>query len=355
MTSTNMLRANQLVPFPNPVGNTITVEYSFQQTVNHVDFVNYGDIVIPFPSRLYNFGSLHNIGTLNIDFSATPAPPPSVGNPPPLPPGTDPPEPPSPFGLLNRGTLTNDGTLSHTGGNNIALINDGMLINNGSLKNNAQLINNRNIEVRAGSVINGIGTFIQSEYDQDLYPDALFGFERNLIVNGYIELEGTIDIRGGVLSGTGTIASLSAMKIGENASVNPGDSLGTLNIYGHIDLFGTLVVEVLDGLTFDILNVNGRVTFDTTSVIEIVFDPNFIPVDNMELNFLNTGSLANFDLVKFNVTGLPSGFDWSINSNSNQSISLLIQSVSSVPEAPVHFNLIRLSNGKTVVFPLPQD
>ena len=155
--------------------------------------------------------------------------------------------------------------------------------------------------------------------------------------------QGNIDIQGGVLSGNGTLKSiLSPLIIGENASVNPGQSPGTLTVNSDLDLFGTLVVEIVNGLSFDLLNINGTTAFASTSMIDFILAPSFLPLDGLELEFLNADALLGFDLLSlsnFSINGLVSGFDWSViydDVNADLSIAFFEQRQggNSVPEAP---------------------
>ena len=282
----------QAAPIIVGVGETLSVNdpleidgnSSNQGTVDITqtgELVNHGTLANHILGSLFNHGELNNTGTLDND------------------------------GWLNNyGTLDNDGWLYNLGGwlnNSGTLDNDGWLYNAGELYNLGTLI--------------GDGAFTQ--YGGELKVDGSM-------------TQGAIDIQGGALSGNGTISStLSALQIGQDASVNPGSSTGTLTVTGDMNMFGTLVVEVLDGLSFDLLNVNGAISFSDTSLIDFILDMSFTPVDGMELAFLNADSLFGFDLLNFSISGLANGFGWNVNFddvNYDLSIAFFAQGGNDVPE-----------------------
>ena len=141
------------------------------------------------------------------------------------------------------------------------------------------------------------------------------------VVNGSMS-GGTMDIQGGTLSGSGTIG-VDTLTIGENATVNPGNSPGTLIVMGDMDMFGTLATEISSSASFDILQVQDTVSLSNTSSFDFLFDSGYTAVDGDSFDFL-TASVFDFnlglgfafdiaDMSNFVVSGLSTGFDWSVS------------------------------------------
>ena len=82
-----------------------------------------------------------------------------------------------------------------------------------------------------------------------------------------------MDLQSGNLSRSGTITAV-VITIGQNATVNPGNSPGTLIMMSNVDFLGTLQTEVVDTTLFD---VQGTVTMADTTAFAFLFDGTLWP------------------------------------------------------------------------------
>jgi hypothetical protein len=114
------------------------------------------------------------------------------------------------------------------------------------------------------------------------------------------------------------------MTIGEDATVKPGNSPGTLIMISDLELLGTLQTEIVSSIMgdYDVLEVQGNVTFSDTSAFDFLFDDSYMAVDGDSFDFLSAftfdfGSFNNFDdwfnPTNFSVTNLAAGFGWSVS------------------------------------------
>ncbi|NVK55108.1 MAG: hypothetical protein HWE26_05795 [Alteromonadaceae bacterium] len=231
--------------------------------------------------------------------------------------------------LTNSGTLTNSssGTLTNNRGgklnNNGTLINENLLENQGTFTNSGTLTNNGTLSnsnfvnrrgklfssefiVNTGSNVNGTGAYVQTG---ELAVTTIDGTISQSIVN----------ISAGSINGIGSIIA-DSITIGELATVNPGNSPGTLIMLGDVYMMGTQVTEIQDSLSFDMLEVQGEVTLFDTSHFDFLFDDSYLAQNNDLFTFL-TADAFNFDgglgfdwtdMSNYTVDGLASGFEWSV-------------------------------------------
>lgn len=158
----------------------------------------------------------------------------------------------------------------------------------------------------------------------------------NIESGGAIKLEGGavdaqfVDIRGGTLTGAGTVFTGSGPIPGQvenhGGVVAPGNGVGTLNISGRFGNAsdGTLSFE-LGGATagtYDVLAVDGAVALDGTLSISLVGlgGPTFVPsVGNQFTLITATGIVGG----TFDQLLLPDGYNWKMNYLSN-SLQLVV-------------------------------
>lgn len=226
-------------------------------------------------------------------------------------------------GMLNNNygiTVRADSELNVESGG--TLENTGTVTNDGVMTNAGTFINNR--------YVNGDGNYIQTG--------------GRTIVNGEGFEQQTIDIRGGTLSGNGRVEGDTI--IGAGASINPGNSPGTLRMEGDTSLFGTLSIEVFDHTVFDVLDVTGSMTFGAGSLIDFVLDSSFVPIAGLQLEFLEAGKILGFDNLSFSLNGgLMNGFGWEVLYDFDETslaLNFFEKKISGVPE-PSTFLLIGLS------------
>ncbi|WP_034474488.1 beta strand repeat-containing protein [Aestuariibacter salexigens] len=208
-------------------------------------------------------------------------------------------------GRIDNQRLQNLGQMMVSGANpsRINVVGDtflnqgGLTISNSSslFIDNAMMENQGDVDVQAGSEMTVQGVYTQTDgtthVDGTLSADELV-FEE------------------GSLSGNGTIEGDTV--IGENATINPGNSPGTLIFTDDLDLFGTFIVEVESTTSFDSLNVFGDVTFDTTTLFDFRFGPDFSPLNLFSLDFLLAANFINANVLSranFAFSGLSDSFD----------------------------------------------
>ena len=216
--------------------------------------------------------------------------------------------------LNNSGTLTNTdyATLNNQGGTNgglgATLNNYGPLYNRATLTNDGIINNSGYFEVFQGGVVNGTGTFTQTENDSRLRVDGTM-------------TQSTIDIQEGFLDGFGTLTG--AVTVGRNAILSPGNpglDSGTyardpLDIVGSLALNGTLNIEIASLTDFDRLFVSGGgVTVGDDSRVVFDFVSGFLPSADQSFQFLfSTGGIVG-SLPEIAFADPLSGLDWSLTS-----------------------------------------
>ena len=117
--------------------------------------------------------------------------------------------------------------------------------------------------------------------------------------------QSSIQINGGILSGTGIITG--NVTIGAGGAVQPGNSPGTLTINGNFSNSGRLFIDIASGSSFDVLNISGNATFNSGSIIEFDFLNGYNPSAGSSWNFLLAQSVTGLDNVGFMFGGLASG------------------------------------------------
>jgi subtilase-type serine protease len=111
-----------------------------------------------------------------------------------------------------------------------------------------------------------------------------------------------LNIVGGTLSGSGVIATISGVNIG-NGRVTPGNSIGALKIVGnYTETAGSSVQMEIDGSTSDELLVTGTATLNGTMQV-VLLPGGAVPADGASFTLLRAGAIAgNWNAVQ---NGLP--------------------------------------------------
>jgi hypothetical protein len=242
------------------------------------------------------------------------------------------------YDLHNAGTLNNNfggtlglGEVAHNSGilNNAGLMSNYILYNSGSLNNtgtlNSQRLSNSGTLNNNGT-ITGTGTYLQTA-----------GQTNN---NGSIT-QSSIAINGGTLSGTGTITG--NVTIGSGASVNPGNSPGTMTINGDFSSGGTLVFEIagLGAGLYDVLNINGNALFGGGN-IQFDFINGFNAAAGNYWDFLFADTISGWDSLGFSFNGLGAGLGWGFSrlGNGGERLWIASNTVSPVPEPETYAMLL---------------
>jgi hypothetical protein len=241
--------------------------------------------------------------------------------------------------LTNTGTFTNNGTLTNDYGNETFPTLFGTIDNSGTFRNNGTIIN-------AGT-INNTGVFRNSGV-LNITSTGLFTTSTNYTQTaGSTQVDGTftatggaiMNIKGGVLSGTGTINGNVLM----GGTMMPGDAPGTLTIFGDYEQTskGTFD-ELLSSSSHSFLDVNGKAVLDHGSVLEISLLNGFNPITQtfeiMDYSSL-TGTFANGS------SFWDDGFLWDVSYGPNQIDITAVQA----PE-PGTFDLLKVGLIGLVVF-----
>lgn len=158
------------------------------------------------------------------------------------------------FRLNNNSTFTNNGTVEFSTtpinlltGSSFTNGSDGTFIKSGAgvLAVNGAFTNSGIINADEG-VLNFTN-----------YTDA--GGTINVATGASVDVGGPLTITNGKVAGTGAVTDSLTLSGG---TIEPGNSPGTLTVDGNLTLDGgaTLVLELVDTSTFDILNVTGDIT-----------------------------------------------------------------------------------------------
>ena len=237
---------------------------------------------------LSNFGTLNNSGTVTLNYYAV---------------------------LYNEGTLTNSGTINGWGG----LTNSGTLYNSGTLEssynnsNAGTLYNSGTLDLGSyetynsgklnnAGTITGVGPYIQTG-GQTISNGSI-----TIAQNGIM---GSVIIQGGTLSGIGSIRG--NVYIGSGASVQPGNSPGTLTVNGTFSSSGNLLFEIggVGSGQYDVLNINGAANFDGGDVI-FDFLSTYKQMVGDSWDFLLADNITGWDTLSFTEIGLQYGVRWEV-------------------------------------------
>ncbi|MEQ1622204.1 MAG: hypothetical protein ABL919_12415 [Methylococcales bacterium] len=214
--------------------------------------------------------------------------------------------------LVNKFIINNDGDLNNQADatfTNRAFRNHstGRFVNAGAMTSGILIENSGHFEVT------NTGSLLPSPSSQS--AERYIQFAGDTVLDGQMSL-GNIDIQSGTLSGVGSLKSTNTpIKIGTTASVNPGDSFGTLTLLGDVDFSGKLVVEIDSLSSFDILKQIGTTNFLQGSNVEFVFDSGFKATDGSSLTFLDANSIFGSQFLSYYALGLPAGVKWDISTN----------------------------------------
>lgn len=260
------------------------VNSGFGRVENHGAFNNLSGGVVDNNDHWYNraTGVINNAGVFNNSFPA--------------------------FGIKNEGTI-----------NNLA---GGTFTTSTGIGSYGQINNAGSFIINAGASVNGVVTTTPdvSSYKQTAGVT---------IVNGNLGAA-LIDIQGGTLMGAGTLSG--PVLLGTGATVNPGNSPGTLTINGDFTSRGNLIFEIagLGAGQFDVLNINGVATFNGGNVA-FDFLGGFNAVAGNSWDFLLANTYSGQNTLAFTFNGLSAGLEGKVSYNAN-SWHLSIANVSAVPE-----------------------
>jgi hypothetical protein len=212
------------------------------------------------------------------------------------------------FGIKNEGTI-----------NNLA---GGTFTNSTGIGSYGQINNAGSFIINAGASVNGVVTATPdvSSYKQTAGVT---------VVNGNLGAA-LIDIQGGTLMGAGTLSG--PVLLGAGATVNPGNSPGTLTVNGDFTSSGNLKFEIagLGAGQFDVLKINGAATFNGGNVA-FDFLGGFNAVAGNSWDFLLANSYSGQNSLAFTFNGLSAGLEGNVSYTAT-GWHLSIANVSAVPE-----------------------
>lgn len=145
-----------------------------------------------------------------------------------------------------------------------------------------------------------------------------------LLVNGINTGGGAFNVAGGAtLGGTGLISA--SILVNSNATIAPGNSIGTLGVQGDVDIEGILAIEIdsAGGGFVDRLSVTG--TLDI-SLATLNFVTNGVTLDDTAYVFASYGSLVTNGVTGgfFGVGFLPDGYQIDFNYLGGSQMALVI-------------------------------
>ena len=203
--------------------------------------------------------------------------------------------------LLNFGVLTNTGTLE----NHEFFFNHGGLHTSGLIRNSNVLHNDGVIHITT------TGSIVGEAHSSDIATLTQSG--GSLINNGSI-VQDSIDIQGGRMSGTGVWQVLTdSLNVGAEAGIEPGatDAPGKMTIVGDLVCGGCLIEIEIAGVLpgqFDMLTVDGMVTFLEDPTLLFRFIDGFAPTVGDHFDFLSAAAMESLSNVRFQFGGLEPGF-----------------------------------------------
>lgn len=236
-------------------------------------------------------------------------------------------------GVINNGYMLDpdafiriSGALDNRGSiNNASLI----LIGLGSvISNSGSIVNNG--EISGPADINNTGSIINNGNMSRMGNITSSGQFTN---DGQLQAE-NIQVTGGVFEGNGSVDVLSGMVVTEAGTLAPGNSTGWMDIYGDLELGGTLQMEFdwTSRPEYDQLHVMGSVILGAESVLDIsvLSDDYFSLGQSFDLLFANeiSGDFGGFYYDPLWDTSL--ALQWGIISDYDQDI-LRLSVVSAVP------------------------
>jgi hypothetical protein len=180
---------------------------------------------------------------------------------------------------LKGDLFTNNGTIEISGAGGMQ-IDDSEVLNNGKVDVQSSLILANNFVQQAGE----------------------------LNVDGQL-VATNVTIDKGTLAGSGIVDA--DVTVNEDGKIGRG----SLILMQDLNLFGTLEIDMTQSSLFSMLDVRGNVTVDTSTQFELVFEPDYNPLDGFDFDFAFANNFINFDLLSitnFIVTGLMDGFDWAV-------------------------------------------
>lgn len=210
--------------------------------------------------------------------------------------------------LRNFGRIDNDGTLTNTAG--MVLINEGIITNRGTVEVVESVIGNEPTMPRRG-------TYRQTSGE-------------TILTNGIIS-QGSVQLDGGTLTGTGTLYGSTRIKNG--AVISPGSTTALLNIVG--DLFFSnyddnhALIEIeLGGRTrgdnYDALSVSGRLQFGPTEfdirfrpyagkgILDVAWTGGFSASTGDSFDILDWGTLLG-EFADIRLPALQQGLTWDLS------------------------------------------
>lgn len=137
-------------------------------------------------------------------------------------------------------------------------------------------------------------------------------------VRGRLATAGGVEIRNGLLKGTGVVdllASGTPLQVGAGGRVRPGNSPGTLTVLGDVEVagdaggvdFGSLEFAFDANGAYSVLDVSGQVRLGAGSRLKFDFLNGALPVEGSEYHFLRAGGGIIDDGAVVSL-GLPAGY-----------------------------------------------
>ncbi|WJW76282.1 hypothetical protein QVG61_04095 [Thiohalobacter sp. IOR34] len=146
---------------------------------------------------------------------------------------------------------------------------------------------------------------------------------------GQVYVGGTLIVNeGGLLDGDGSIIGNVQL---DGGTIAPGNSPGTLNIFGDLEILGgTLDIEV--GYSDqDVLDVWGNVSFAPGTTVNLHFIEGYAPTAGEYIDFLFANDVTGTDNVSFMLFGLQDGFQYRVDTSIGLGLQAMNDAVSAVP------------------------
>ena len=189
------------------------------------------------------------------------------------------------------------------------------------------------VQGSSGRLVVENGAYFYAEGDIIVSESGIAGGDGVLTIRngGEVSAGGTVIVNeGGMIDGDGGI--LLANVLVDGGTLAPGNSPGTLTIYGDLEILsGTLDIEI-GGTQQDLLDVYGNVTLSGDTTLNLHFINGFAPSQGDGFSFINAfSSSIDFSGLTVNLFGLQDGFQYTLSSTGGLTLFAMNDAVSAVP------------------------
>ncbi|MFA5783418.1 MAG: autotransporter domain-containing protein [Phycisphaerae bacterium] len=192
------------------------------------------------------------------------------------------------------GNLTLTGSNTYTGGTNVTagILTGDTASLQGDIENDASVVFDQSFDGTFAGILSGTGTLNKTGAGSLTFSGGNICTGNIILSQGILNLGGQVcgdvEVNGGTLVGTGTIANGCCLTLKNGGRFAPGNSIGTTTISGNYtqESGSILEIEIIkeadSSLSNDLLDVTGSATLESGSAISVI---DLTPTDR----FIGTG------------------------------------------------------------------